>query len=225
MVFNFIVTSRIAEFDAMAGVADSPSNFWSALPTILWVLFAASLLWIFRARVEDLCASLIWRIRSGTPFKLGTLELGAISVSARGDILGGQGRIQSSKDTGRREQDRNRHYIPNRGIFLVHRLVTSRRAGQLYDVEIYAIPHKDSTLACVARVEYFFGSYWGNNIFTTQDRARGFSISTTAYGPFVATAEIVFTDGTSAMVWRYVDFEMGASGSQPLGTSSSSPDV
>ena len=41
------------------------------------------------------------------------------------------------------------------------------------------------------------------------------AIATSAYGPFMCTAEIYFSDSHVAMVSRYIDFEMGALGAQP----------
>lgn len=84
----------------------------------------------------------------------------------------------------------------------------------LYDIQLYIIPHKDATLASVSTVEYYFGKHWGNQIFVSNDRARGFPIGTSAYGSFMCTAELTFTDGTKTMINRYVDFEMGNVGSQ-----------
>ena len=54
----------------------------------------------------------------------------------------------------------------------------------------------------------------GQPIFTSIDRARGFPITTSAYGPFMCTAKLYFTDGEEVMLHRYVDFEMGAIGSK-----------
>jgi hypothetical protein len=39
-------------------------------------------------------------------------------------------------------------------------------------------------------------------------------ISTSAYGPFMCTAELFFADGERVFVNRYVDFEMGGIGSK-----------
>jgi hypothetical protein len=93
---------------------------------------------------------------------------------------------------------------------LVHRLYRSREPGQLYGIVIYVVPHKQASLAGIARVEYFLGSYRGNKVFPSIDRSRGFAIATAAYGPMLCTAELFFNDGTSAILHRYVDFEMGA---------------
>jgi hypothetical protein len=95
---------------------------------------------------------------------------------------------------------------------LVHRLYRSREVGQLYDLIIYVVPHKQASLEGVVRVEYFLGKYWHNKIFPSLDRSRGFPIRrTAAYGPLLCTAEVFFNDNTSVMLHRYLDFEMGNS--------------
>lgn len=93
---------------------------------------------------------------------------------------------------------------------LVHRLYRSREERQLYDLVIYVTAHKEASLAGVKCVEYFLGRYWGNKVFPSTDRSRGFAIATAAYGPVLCSAEVFFNDGTSVMLHRYIDFEMGA---------------
>src|SRR5208282_5009041 len=59
------------------------------------------------------------------------------------------------------------------------------------------------------RVEYYFGGAWHNRIFPSIARENGFAVSTAAYGPFLCTAKVFFNDGSTTMLHRYVDFEMG----------------
>jgi hypothetical protein len=84
----------------------------------------------------------------------------------------------------------------------------------LYDIQLYLVPHRDASLMNLSKVEYYFGRHWGNQIFTSIDRARGFPITTSAYGPFMCTARLYFTDGEAVIINRYVDFEMGAIGNR-----------
>lgn len=106
--------------------------------------------------------------------------------------------------------DRQRHYDDTRRIMLVHRLFRSSKQGQVYDVLIYLTPQGRGSLIEVSKVEYFFGRYWGNQIFTSNDRSRGFPILTSAYGTFLCCARITFNDGERLTLFRYIDFEMGA---------------
>lgn len=172
---------------------------------------------VFYSSLRDLLASVLWRVRCGTPIRFGSFELGGAYVSPTGDISQDAAHIESMPDEDNaRLNERDQYYRPSRRIFLVHKLSVSRKSGQLYDIQIYLIPHKDATLACVERVEYYFGHYWGNKIFVSRDRSLAFSVSTSAYGPFVTTAKVYFTDGPSVMLSRYIDFEMGPAGPQPL---------
>jgi hypothetical protein len=94
----------------------------------------------------------------------------------------------------------------------VHRLQISQNPSQLYDIVLYAIPVGDTTLASVRHIEYFFGRSWGSQIFTSKDRSKGFPITLSAYGPFLCSAKIVFTDGVAYSAYRFVDFEMAPQG-------------
>lgn len=188
------------------------------LPTLLWFIFALILLFVFKDALRELLTIVIWRVRTGSQLKVASFEIGASYVSAQGDVtkMGKGGLLQVRVDeTGGRYQERKQYYEPNRKIFLVHRLAPSRDPKQLYDILIYLLPHEGATLAGVQKVEYYFGRSWGDRIFTSIDRANGFPISTSAYGPFVCTAEVFFTDGASTMLWRYIDFEMGTVGREP----------
>jgi hypothetical protein len=143
------------------------------------------------------------------------VEIGASYVSpGQGSIKGGAIAEAREDKSQERYEERKKYYEPNRHILLVHRLVPSSKPGQLYDVLLYLIPHHSSagTLASVRHVEYYFGHHWGNQVFKSEDRARGFAIATSAFGAFMCTARIHFTDDKTVMVSRYVDFEMG-----PLG--------
>lgn len=191
-------------------------NFWTALPSILWFLLVIVVLMLFRRQLINILTEFTWRIKTGASVKIASwLEVGAAHVSP-GDFSEKTGLIEIRVDeTEERYKQRRQYYEPNRNIHLVHRLAPAKQPGQLYDIYLYLIPHKDASLSGVQKVEYYFGRHWGNRIFTSIDRARGFAISTSAFGPFMCTAKVHFTDGESVMLNRYVDFEMGASGPIP----------
>jgi len=190
------------------------------LPTLLWILFAFVVLFLFRNALQELLHVAIWRVKTGSPLKIASFELGASYVSPQSDFSKKGGlfdvRVDEKDD---RYKERRQYYEPNHFLFLVHKISPSKEAGQLYDIRIYLLPHHDheSSLAFVQKVEYYFGKSWGKRIFTSIDRANNFAITTSAYGPFVCTAEIFFADGTRLMAWRYIDFEMGAIGKEPPG--------
>ena len=188
-------------------------DLWAVMPSILWFTLSLVALLVFRGEFKALLANVVWRIRAGAPIKLASFELGESYVSVNEDFKRQGGAIEVRLDENEaRYRERRGYYEPNRGIFLVHRLAPSQKLSQLYDILIYLVPHRDATLACVQKVDYYFGRHWNKRIFTSIDRATGFSVATSAHGPFVCTAELYFTDGSTAMVWRYIDFEMGVVG-------------
>jgi hypothetical protein len=191
---------------------------WNSLPTFIWAAAILFGLFLFRDELRLFFQMLSRRVRLGAGLKVGSIELGQAYVDpSQGTVTGGFVKAVRKDADGRRHAEREKYYQPNRLVMLVHRIVPSEQPGQLYDILIYLIPHpgSDATLTGVKRVEYYFGKSWGQNIFASEDRAHGFAIATSAYGPFTCTAEIHFSDGHVAMVARYIDFEMGAVGSQP----------
>lgn len=188
-------------------------NIIPIIPSLLWFFLVICILIIFKDGIHSIVSALLWRIRSGAGIKIASVELSPTYVSSNQPIPEGTHLIEEQKDINQiRYQERGNYYLPNRDLFLVHKLVSSTKPDQLYDVLIYLIPHKNATLSFVQKVEYYFGPYWDNRIFTSTDRAKGFAISTSAFGPFVCTAELHFTDGQTSMIWRYIDFEMGQFG-------------
>jgi hypothetical protein len=188
---------------------------WSVIPSVLWVMLALVALVTFRKEVRALLQNLSWRLRTGAAFKLFSIELGQSYVSP--SIEGGKNPTALAHRTDKNEErwkQREGYYRPNRNVHLVHRLAPSTAPGMLYDIQLYLVPHKDATLAIVSKVEYYFGRNWSNQIFTSIDRARGFPITTSAYGTFMCTAELYFSDGETVIVNRYVDFEMGSIGTK-----------
>jgi hypothetical protein len=187
---------------------------WAILPNLLWFIFALIALRLFKDDLRTLLSNVVQRVKAGAALRIGSFELGETRyISPTGDIprKGNISKVQVDKN-GDRHKERENYYEPNREVFLVHRLAPSERPNQLYDILIYLIPHRDATLACVQKVDYYFGHHWKSRIFTSIDRESGFAVSTSAFGPFVCTAKIHFTDGESAMIWRYIDFEMGEMG-------------
>ncbi|MHA6820604.1 pYEATS domain-containing protein [Ralstonia pseudosolanacearum] len=190
----------------------SPSDMqaWSIIPAVLWPLIVGGVLFAFRREIAALVSALVARVQDGASIKLPWLEIGPGSgpVAATGKFSGNEVPAGSHVDSdGSWRRQRTEAY--GGGVMLVHRIQRSRTKGQLYDVLIYVLPHKVS-LAKVAKVEYYFGSYWQDRIYPSQDRSRGFPIVTGAYGSFLCLAKITFNDEKFEYVSRYIDFEMGA---------------
>jgi hypothetical protein len=191
------------------------AKFWDIVPTVLWSGVFLIVLLIFRKEFKGLFQNMVWRIRTGSSVKFAAFEIGQSNYISRNDLNKSSGGIQihpDKKDV--RFKHREQYYKPNRNIQLVHKIAPSIHPDQLYDILVYVVPHFDGTLISVQRVEYYFGRSWDSSIFTSIDRARNFAVATSAYGPFICTAEIYFTDGEVATIGRFIDFEMGAIGTQ-----------
>ena len=64
----------------------------------------------------------------------------------------------------------------------------------------------------MTKAEFFLGQYWGNRVIAAMAGAQYIGITTSAYGPFLCVARVRFRDGGTAILSRYIDFEMGAGG-------------
>lgn len=180
--------------------------------TALWVILIGTVVYVFRKALRELLQNLSWRLNAGASIKIWQVELGQVLVTAGGGPGGGKppGLYGVADGTDSMLQHRRDEINETcRRVFLVHRVDVSKTPGQLYDALIYIIPAPNSALTAVQRVEYFFGRSWKSKIFTSIDRAKGFPVAASAYGPFLCLAKIVFTDGTEVVASRFIDFEMG----------------
>lgn len=107
-------------------------------------------------------------------------------------------------------------YRNNRNVFLAHTIQPSCKAGQLYDIAIYLVPHysndpkyRRTDLSDIVEAEFFLGAYFNNKVFRIKNRGGVLGITTSAYGPFLCTCKVSFIDGEQLILNRYIDFEMG----------------
>jgi hypothetical protein len=190
---------------------EKAANFWTALPGILWFLLALAVLLVLRKDLLAVVRMVAWRLRSGAALKIGAFEVATSRSVPNAAVLASRGGEQARADAGGvRDTERDEYYARTRRVMLVHQLFRSNASDQVYDALIYVVPHSGASLAGVSRVEYFFGRMWNSIVFSSADRGRGFPIVTSAYGPFLCTAEVFFNDGESVILHRFIDFEMGA---------------
>jgi hypothetical protein len=182
---------------------------WEKLfPDILWIIFWIFILLFSKNFIKSAITTLLDRLKHGAGVKIGSFELEGLKVVQGGGIQKNHFKETSDKN-GVRENERASIYSTHRGAMLVHKIYKSQKDGQLYDILIYLIPKKDCNIIQVTSVDYYFGKFWDNTIFTSTDRSNGFAIATSAYGPFLCTAKINFNDGNSETIYRFIDFEMG----------------
>ncbi|MBI5384706.1 MAG: hypothetical protein HZA90_08445 [Verrucomicrobia bacterium] len=188
----------------------------SVAPSFLWFLLVVVVIVLLWPTLKQLLSHLAWRVKSGSAVEFGSyFKLSAAYAAPEPDVKADEQFAEVRKDDGTFANCREKFYSASQWLFLVHRLSVSVQKDQLYDITLYLLPHKDKTLFGVKRVEYYFGRYWGSRIFASTDRSNAFAVSTSAYGPFVCTAKVVFQDGQEVFLHRYVDFEAGPIGKVP----------
>jgi len=182
--------------------------------TAIWVLLIVIGAFRFRSEGRSLLTALQRRIERGASFRAGPIEIGqdlkGLEYVAPGDTK----TIQVVPSTTVESEvawasERNEIYRGNRGVFLTHLLQPSKDPGQEFDIFIYLLKHKSDDLSDIQHAEFFFGHMWGNRVFKERRRAGRIGVSTSAYGPFLCTCRVTFTDGHQAKIDRYIDFEMG----------------
>jgi hypothetical protein len=182
-------------------------DFVPLFQSILWMVFSLALIVAFRRIIVEIKDVVIERIRRGSSFKAGPIEVGeAFKNLQYADQMPGE--AKTGADGSEREKRRLEIYRKNRSIFLTHILVPSKRKGYRYDVYIYLIRHKSKDFSDIAEAEFFFGHMWGNKVFKVKNEAGIVGISTSAYAPFLCTCCLKFTDGVEIELSRYIDFEM-----------------
>jgi hypothetical protein len=122
----------------------------------------------------------------------------------------------SSVDTvENRIEHRNQLYEASNGVQLVHTMAPSKHHENYWDILVYLTRHQSDDLSVVDYAEFFFGKYWGNEIFKVPKQDDFVGVLISAYGPALCTCRIVFTDRQEVMLNRYIDFEMTSLISQP----------
>jgi hypothetical protein len=169
-------------------------------------LFISIVLILFRRPINTFIENLLDRIKGGSSFKAGPIEIGQELTS-----LQSTDKMQNNIKTGingiEREKHRVKIYEANKGLFLTHILAPSKTDGYT-DIYIYLIKHKSKDFSDIEYVEFFFGHKWENKVFKIKNEKKLIGIITSAYAPFLCTCFIKFKDGTEIELYKYIDFEM-----------------
>jgi hypothetical protein len=129
---------------------------------------------------------------------------------------------QVSKPSNSDEWNKERYaiYNKNKDLFLHYDLEASNASRQKYDVTIYLVRKsrpgsRRDDLQHVERVEFFFGPYWGDKVYTVVNTGNRIGIVTSAYGEFLAYCK-VYIRGESRPVdlHQFIRFPDDAAGDE-----------
>jgi prokaryotic YEATS domain len=109
------------------------------------------------------------------------------------------------------EPRRLRRYEETQGIFLVHRWRASHTRGQIADIVIEPVQHREGPLSAglVESVTYYLGPrFFGGKSVIKKDALDNFRLEVSAYGPLLCLAEVRLKGRKEPVVLeRYVDFD------------------
>lgn len=115
------------------------------------------------------------------------------------------------------QSERAAEYTRTDGFMLVHVYRPSLEPGQAFEVFIFLVRHRTGSegppqrdFSEILTAEFFFGASWGNEIFTIPNSGGLLGVRTHAWGTFLATCRLTFTDSARPpiVLHRYIDFEM-----------------
>lgn len=196
------------------------AEFNNLLATLSGFAWPALLLWLviyFRKELKFILLQFQRQLASGAALKWKDFEFRAIEIDAF-NLRDGSEYTQEAADKILFDK-RHKSYNENKNLFLVHRV---RPSGQLhpfnglptYDITVYLLSHKNfGRLNDVREVQYYFGQHFGlrqseyGTKFVVKNGTDNFAVRTSAYGPTLCEARIVFHDATETSVSRYLDFE------------------
>src|ERR1700722_11398306 len=90
------------------------SDFWGALPSLLWFGLALVALLLLRTQIRILLENLSWRMRTGASIKLFSLELGQTYIAPNIGATSDESNLQHHTDSdSRRWKQREQYYVPN----------------------------------------------------------------------------------------------------------------
>jgi len=188
-------------------------DFVPLFQDFLWIIFLGIILFVFRRMIKDLFLCFIDRIKKGSSVRIGNFELFELKENLKFIGCQGQKEIKLGFCGNEREKHRISIYEHNRGLFLTHVIIPSKRK-EYKDIYIYLIRHKPidnnkQNFLDIAYAEFFFGHMWGNEVFKVEAKKGIIGISTSAYAPFLCTCIIKMKDESEIELHRYIDFEAG----------------
>jgi len=197
-------------------------NAWApVVQTLIWVAFLSTLLYAGRAQVSSIATALRDRVAAGAGIKATGpvgLSLELTHENAQLTPVPPAGTQPSGGlDAARPEWTEDRATLGKnqRSVHIAHTLAPSKIAGQEFDIYVYLVGWgRDrfglpTDLRDVAKAEFYMGPAFGDQVIDATMSLGKIGFRTSAYAPALCLCRLTFTDGATAILSRYLDFEMG----------------
>ena len=187
---------------------------------IIWPVLLIVLVCLFRKQISAFFEAFTSQLKQAKSLKIFDVEIIGKDISEfqqRKDSVASSNYLLEPASSDVLEFRKN-IYAQSKNIFLTHRVRPTDRCHvsglPYFDISIYLVPHKNyGALNDIKQVEYYLGHHFDPQIseyggkYIVTDSLDGFAIKNSAYGPTLCEAKILFHDGTSTTLYRYLDFE------------------
>ncbi len=179
---------------------------------ITWTAIIALALFL-RHELKIIVDSLVSRISKGSELSFGAFKFGELPAE-RSQLSSSEAEkptlVGDVVDIPDWTESRENIYDTTKGFYLYHNVRKSQKIGHKYLVSIFVDQHdrkKFHDKENIKSVQFFFGKYWQNRIFTGVVIGNNIGIEINAYGTFMATARIELSSNEVLILHRYIDFE------------------
>jgi hypothetical protein len=169
---------------------------------------------VFRKRIVALLDSLTKRVSDGAELSFGGITVGNLPIE-RTQLSAEQVKLVSDLKTvdvdNNWTNERERIYDKKRKLYLYHILEPTSETGNKYNVTILIgnqmrVGDQKSWIQEIVSTEFFFGKFWGNEIFDGRKIEGTYGVTISAYGNFLAICRVTFSDSSHIILDRFVDF-------------------
>lgn len=190
--------------------------------TLAWIIFLGIVLHRGAARLGSIADAFRERIAKGAgvkasagprglDFELSQDNSSLTPVAPPGSSTGDSSPKSLPEWTHQREEMGR----TQRGVHLAHTLAPSSKPGQAFDLYVYLVGwgrdrfEKPNDLSDVTSAEFYLGPAWNDRVVTVSGGQSKVGFRTSAYAPALCICRVTFSDGATAILSRYLDFEMG----------------
>lgn len=190
-------------------------DFAAVYVALVWVVFWAVILFVFRRYVSLIVEAVVTRIQRGSSVTVGPVSIGEppkeIREAAAGGVAVSDPKSSTILPKDLSESQINEEYrkLIGQGYFLVHAAEVMRERtipnSGLYRVRVWVESYSDKPLDDIIRVTYRVWGDFKRPIISTASHETSFDLWMNIYGEFPVLAYIERRDKPSLIISRYID--------------------